>query len=187
MSSCAGQDEVDTEKEVQNTTTDRSPVAAVDDNGNIDDTPTVMTEYVTGGRLVAVTVALVLSIFLVWLPHLVHCVFSLTRIPSRPRWIWYGHKLLSTLPHFDVEGIDQSCIRQTIIATAIPHITDEFHSLNQVGWYASALFITVAATQSAWGKAFKYFSIKIVYLLSILVFELGSLLCGKVVPRPPFV
>ena len=71
---------------------------------------------------------------------------------------------------------------QTIIATAIPHITDEFHSLNQVGWYASALFITVAATQSAWGKAFKYFSIKLVYLLSILVFELGSLLCGKALP-----
>ena len=71
---------------------------------------------------------------------------------------------------------------QTIIATAIPRITDEFHSLNQVGWYASALFTTVAATQSAWGKAFKYFSIKLVYLLSIVVFELGSLLCGKTLP-----
>ena len=148
MSSCAGQDEVDTEKEVQNTTTDRSLVAVVDDNGNIDDTPTVITDYVTGGRLVAVTVALVLSIFLVWLPHLVHCVFSLTRSPSRPRWIWYD-ELLSTLPHFDAEGIDQSCIRQTIIATAIPHITDEFHSLNQVGWYASALFITETLLLSA--------------------------------------
>ncbi len=76
---------------------------------------------------------------------------------------------------------------QTIIATAIPHITDEFHSLDQVGWYASALFITVAATQSAWGKAFKYFSIKLVYLLSILVFELGSLLCGKPLPLAPLV
>ena len=71
------------------------------------------------------------------------------------------------------------CQCQTIIATAIPHITDEFHSLNQVGWYASALFLTVAATQSVWGKAFKYFPIKIVYLLSIAIFELGSLICGK--------
>ena len=25
----------------------------------------------------------------------------------------------------------------TIIATAIPHITDEFHALNDVGWYGS--------------------------------------------------
>ena len=71
------------------------------------------------------------------------------------------------------------CQCQTIIATAIPYITDEFHSLNQVGWYASALFLTVAATQSVWGKAFKYFPIKIVYLLSIAIFEIGSLICGK--------
>ncbi|TGO61160.1 hypothetical protein BCON_0029g00010 [Botryotinia convoluta] len=67
---------------------------------------------------------------------------------------------------------------QTIIATAIPHITDEFHSLNDVGWYASALFLTVTAAQLLWGKAFKYFLIKTGYLISIAVFEVGSLICG---------
>ncbi|TGO17632.1 hypothetical protein BTUL_0016g01000 [Botrytis tulipae] len=50
--------------------------------------------------------------------------------------------------------------------------------LNDVGWYASALFLTVAAAQSLWGKAFKYFPIKTVYLISIAVFEVGSLICG---------
>ncbi|TGO10234.1 hypothetical protein BTUL_0140g00010 [Botrytis tulipae] len=68
----------------------------------------------------------------------------------------------------------------TIISTAIPHITEEFHSLNDVGWYGSALFLTVAAAQSVWGKAFKYFSVKGVYLLSIAIFELGSLICGMI-------
>ncbi|CAG8980730.1 hypothetical protein HYALB_00013270 [Hymenoscyphus albidus] len=69
-------------------------------------------------------------------------------------------------------------ILKTIIATAIPQITDDFHSLSDVGWYASALFLTVAAAQSVWGKAFKYFPVKTVYLLSIAVFEVGSLICG---------
>ncbi|THV50221.1 hypothetical protein BGAL_0159g00060 [Botrytis galanthina] len=55
----------------------------------------------------------------------------------------------------------------------IPHITDEFHSLNDVGWYASALFLTVAAVKSLWGKAFKHFPIRTVYLISIAVFETG--------------
>ena len=32
----------------------------------------------------------------------------------------------------------------TIIATAIPRITDEFHSLNDVGWYGTAFFLTLA-------------------------------------------
>jgi MFS family permease len=36
----------------------------------------------------------------------------------------------------------------------------------------------VAATQSVWGKAYKYFPIKAVYLASVFVFELGSLICA---------
>jgi MFS transporter, DHA2 family, glioxin efflux transporter len=66
----------------------------------------------------------------------------------------------------------------TIVATAIPKITDEFHSLDQVGWYGSAFFLTVAAFQSTWGKAFKYFPLKTSFLLSMFIFELGSLICA---------
>lgn len=67
----------------------------------------------------------------------------------------------------------------TIMATAIPKVTDEFHSLEDIGWYGSAFFITVAAFQSTWGKAYKYFLLKTVFLTAILVFEIGSLICGK--------
>ena len=66
----------------------------------------------------------------------------------------------------------------TIVATAIPKITDEFHSLNQVGWYGSAFFLTVGAFQSTWGKAYKYFKLKPTFLVSIGIFELGSLICA---------
>lgn len=66
----------------------------------------------------------------------------------------------------------------TIVATAIPRITDEFHSLNQVGWYGSAFFLTLGAFQSTWGKAYKYFPLKPTFLITIGIFELGSLICG---------
>ncbi|EKG16280.1 Major facilitator superfamily domain general substrate transporter [Macrophomina phaseolina MS6] len=33
----------------------------------------------------------------------------------------------------------------TIIATAIPRITDEFHSLDEVAWYGSAFFLGLAS------------------------------------------
>ena len=66
----------------------------------------------------------------------------------------------------------------TIVATAIPRITDEFHSLDQVGWYGSAFFLTLGAFQSTWGKAYKYFPLKLTFLLAIGVFEIGSLICG---------
>jgi divalent metal cation (Fe/Co/Zn/Cd) transporter len=35
----------------------------------------------------------------------------------------------------------------TIISTAIPSITNQFHSLQDVGWYGSAMFFPLAATQ----------------------------------------
>jgi MFS family permease len=48
-----------------------------------------------------------------------------------------------------------------------------------VGWYGSAFFLTVASSQSSWGKAYKYFDLKLVFLISIAVFEIGSLVCGQ--------
>ncbi|TDZ67791.1 MFS gliotoxin efflux transporter gliA [Colletotrichum trifolii] len=66
----------------------------------------------------------------------------------------------------------------TIVATAIPKITDEFHGIADVPWYSSAFFMTTAGFQSTWGKVYKYFPLKMAFVSSIVIFELGSLLCG---------
>ncbi|RDW72815.1 hypothetical protein BP6252_06722 [Coleophoma cylindrospora] len=66
----------------------------------------------------------------------------------------------------------------TIVATAIPKITDEFHSVSQIGWYGSAFFLTFASFTSPWGKLFKYFTLKWTYLIAVFIFELGSLICA---------
>ena len=55
----------------------------------------------------------------------------------------------------------------TIVATAIPKITDEFHGLADVSWYSAAFFMTIGGFQSAWGKIYKYFPLKISFLISI--------------------
>jgi hypothetical protein len=66
----------------------------------------------------------------------------------------------------------------TIVATAIPRITDQFKSLEDVGWYGSGFFLTFASFQSMWGKAYKYWDLKWVYMLCIVIFEIGSLICA---------
>lgn len=66
----------------------------------------------------------------------------------------------------------------SIIATAIPKITDQFHSLDAVGWYGSAYLLTTAALQLLFGKFYSYLNIKWVFLSAIGLFELGSLICG---------
>ncbi|KAL2017192.1 hypothetical protein VTK56DRAFT_2512 [Thermocarpiscus australiensis] len=66
----------------------------------------------------------------------------------------------------------------SIIATAIPKITDQFQSLPDVGWYGSAYLLTTAALQLLFGRFYTFFSIKWVYLIAIFIFEVGSLICG---------
>ncbi|KAK2605783.1 hypothetical protein N8I77_008597 [Diaporthe amygdali] len=62
-----------------------------------------------------------------------------------------------------------------IISTAIPQITDEFHSLSDVGWYGSATFFIVAATSASWGKLYKYCNAKWVFLSSLAFIMIGSI------------
>jgi MFS family permease len=66
----------------------------------------------------------------------------------------------------------------SIISTAIPRITDEFHSLGDVGWYGSSYLLTTAALQLFFGRLYTFFSIKLVYLAAIIIFEAGSLVCA---------
>ncbi|RAO65963.1 uncharacterized protein BHQ10_001975 [Talaromyces amestolkiae] len=67
---------------------------------------------------------------------------------------------------------------QTIVGTAIPKITDEFHGLNDISWYAAAYFMTFGSAQTSAGKIYTYFNLKWTFLISMFIFELGSLLCG---------
>jgi MFS family permease len=65
-----------------------------------------------------------------------------------------------------------------IISTAIPQITDAFHSADDIGWYGTAYLLTNCAFQLLFGKLYTVFSIKATFLTSILLFEAGSTLCG---------
>lgn len=92
-------------------------------------------KYPTGLALVAITAALLLSVFLV-------------------------------------------ALDRTIIATAIPRITDEFDSLGDVGWYASGYLFTFASFQLLFGRIYTFYNPKWVMLAAILIFEVGSTVCG---------
>ncbi|KAF4277639.1 hypothetical protein KXW98_007702 [Aspergillus fumigatus] len=66
----------------------------------------------------------------------------------------------------------------TILATAIPKITDQFNSLDDVGWYGSSYLLTTCSLVLPYGKLYTFYSTKWVYLTAIAIFEIGSLICG---------
>lgn len=65
-----------------------------------------------------------------------------------------------------------------ILSTAIPEITNEFHSVTDIGWYGAAYLITSCAFQLLFGKVYTFFSVKGTFLVSVLLFEVGSAMCG---------
>lgn len=81
----------------------------------------------------------------------------------------YGGLLLVTF----VIGFDSSCV-----ATITPVLTNEFHSLNDVGWYAIAYLIPSAATIVSYGKIYKHFAAKRIYLSALSIYLIGSIVCA---------
>ena len=64
-------------------------------------------------------------------------------------------------------------------ATAIPKLTTDFKNLNLVGWYGSSYFLTLMSFQPAFGQLCTIFPIKRVYLVSIAIFEVGSIISAS--------
>ncbi|KAH8800024.1 major facilitator superfamily domain-containing protein [Hyaloscypha sp. PMI_1271] len=67
---------------------------------------------------------------------------------------------------------------QTIVSTAIPRITNTFNSIKDIGWYGSAYMLSLASLQPLYGKIYQYYSSKNVFLVTLALFEIGSLICA---------
>lgn len=48
---------------------------------------------------------------------------------------------------------------QTIISTAIPKITDQFKSVEDIGWYGSSYLLTTTALQASYGSLYAIFDV----------------------------
>lgn len=68
-------------------------------------------------------------------------------------------------------GLDNS-----IVSTAVPRITDDFHTIADVGWYSSALRLCASSFAFMFGKVYTLFPLRPVFLGSLATYMCGSLL-----------
>ncbi|RAK76157.1 MFS general substrate transporter [Aspergillus fijiensis CBS 313.89] len=66
----------------------------------------------------------------------------------------------------------------SIIATAIPPISIQFHATTDIGWYGATYPLTMCALQPLSGKLSSLISLRWTYLAFYVIFLLGSLICG---------
>lgn len=67
---------------------------------------------------------------------------------------------------------------QTIVANVQPAIVRQFNAVDRLSWLSVAFLIGAAGTNLVWGKVYSQFNIKWTYIATILVFEIGSAICG---------
>lgn len=70
-------------------------------------------------------------------------------------------------------------IDQTILASALPKIVTHFNALDQVTWVSSGFILTQTAFMPIFGQVTSLYVPKQVFLSSIFVFEVGSVICAS--------
>ena len=75
--------------------------------------------------------------------------------PFNPRSVRFWLTLLCNFLALFLVALDR-----TIIATAVPRISDEFQALGDIGWYGSSYMLTTACAQLVFGRIYKFYDMK---------------------------
>ncbi|MFE2105281.1 MFS transporter [Kitasatospora sp. NPDC059463] len=95
--------------------------------------------------------------------------------PGPPRatgsslWVPIGALLLAML---------LAALDQTIVSTALPTIVSDLGGLEHLSWVVTAYLLASTAATPLWGKLGDMYGRKVFFQASIVIFLLGSVLCG---------
>jgi len=75
-------------------------------------------------------------------------------------------------------GMFLAALDQTIVSTALPTIVGDFHRSDLLSWVITSYLLASTASTPLWGKAGDLYGRKRLFQLAIIVFLVGSVLCG---------
>ena len=71
-----------------------------------------------------------------------------------------------------------SALDQTIVSTAMPRIISELHGLELYAWVTTSYLLASTVMVPIWGKLGDLYGRKLILLIGIIIFVVGSALCG---------
>jgi EmrB/QacA subfamily drug resistance transporter len=92
-----------------------------------------------------------------------------TELPTRRIWTIFSGLMLAML----LASLDQ-----TIVSTALPTIVRDLGGAAHLSWVVTAYMLASTVTTPMWGKLGDLIGRKILFLLAIVIFLIGSVLCG---------
>ena len=79
-------------------------------------------------------------------------------------------------------GMFLAALDQSIVGVALPKITSELGGLDKLSWVVTAYLLTSTAATPLWGKISDLLGRRPIFQAAIVVFLLGSLICGFAAP-----
>src|SRR5258707_2319278 len=75
-------------------------------------------------------------------------------------------------------GMLLAALDQTIVATALPTIAGDLHSLSKLSWIVTAYLLALTVSTPLWGKLGDLYGRKTYFQAAIVIFLIGSVLAG---------
>src|SRR5947209_9335959 len=88
---------------------------------------------------------------------------------QRRVWVIFSGLMLALL----IASLDQ-----TIVATPLPTVVSDLGGLSQLSWVVTAYLLTSTVSTPLWGKLGDLYGRKRLFQAAIVLFLLGSALCG---------
>jgi EmrB/QacA subfamily drug resistance transporter len=110
--------------------------------------------------------------------HEVHLDPALDVDPSNPDLPTFTHRQILMMFSGLLVAMLMAAIDSTIVATALPTITDELGGLNHITWVVTAYMLAQAASTPVYGKLGDLYGRKRLFQSAIAIFLVGSVLCG---------
>lgn len=88
------------------------------------------------------------------------------------------HRQITTVLSGLMIGMFLAALDQTVVATATRTIADQLHGLTAQAWVTTAYLITATIATPLYGKLSDIYGRKPIYLVAIVFFTIGSVLCG---------
>jgi EmrB/QacA subfamily drug resistance transporter len=92
-----------------------------------------------------------------------------TELPAKRIWTIFSGLML---------GMLLAALDQTIVSTALPTIVRELGGAAHLSWVVTAYLLASTVTTPMWGKVGDLVGRKRLFLLAIVIFLIGSVLCG---------
>ncbi|MDX6546041.1 MAG: hypothetical protein QOG02_1815, partial [Gaiellales bacterium] len=89
-----------------------------------------------------------------------------------------SHRQILTILSGLLLGMLLAALDQTIVSTALPRIVGDLHGLTHIAWVTTAYLLAATVTTPLWGKLGDLFGRKYLFQAAIVIFLVGSALCG---------